>query len=223
MAVSLSTIFSPESIGPAWEILGKLVLGIVLGGVIGWEREVHGRPAGVRTHMLLVLGVTLISEVSKNFGGADPSRIAAQIVTGVGFLGAGTIMRMGAEVKGLTSAASLWSASGIGLAVSVGGTFIWVAIGATILALITLEVIDKIERRVHPFAHPREMLVCLDERKDVVELLERLEAAGSRVQRILIASTEPDLIINLELTGMREKAIEAAMNTSGAKSAQWSE
>jgi len=90
--------------------------------MVGWEREVHGRPAGMRTHMLLVIGVVLMCEVSRAFSPAgDPARIAAQIVTGVGFLGAGAIMRIGMEVKGLTSAASLWTVTGIGMAVSVGG------------------------------------------------------------------------------------------------------
>src|SRR4051794_37987050 len=110
-------MFSPAGLGILTEILLKSVIALVLAAAIGWEREVHGRPAGMRTHMLLVLGVVLFSEASKAFGSQNPDRIAAQILTGVGFLGAGTIMRMGPQVKGLTSAASIWATAAIGVIV----------------------------------------------------------------------------------------------------------
>ncbi|HXH60720.1 MAG TPA: MgtC/SapB family protein, partial [Fimbriimonadaceae bacterium] len=85
-----SGLFTSGSLAIVMNVLAKLGLGALLGGAIGFERERSGRPAGIRTHMLLVIGVVLFSEVSKYFGGPDQARIAAQIVTGVGFLGAGT-------------------------------------------------------------------------------------------------------------------------------------
>ncbi len=121
----------------------KLVLAVVLGGLIGLERETGHKPAGLRTHMLVCLGAALFTIVSikspEFFPGAktvDPGRIAAQVVTGVGFLGAGTIMRSGGAVKGLTTAASIWSVAAIGLALGAG--YYATASGATILALLVL-------------------------------------------------------------------------------------
>jgi putative Mg2+ transporter-C (MgtC) family protein len=140
--------------GDAWSVLlgALLKLGIaaILGGLIGWERESHGRPAGIRTHMMTVIGVVMFSEVSKHFATGDPTRIAAQIVTGIGFLGAGTILRHGPEIRGLTTAATLWAAAGIGMAVSTGGVYIVIAVAATLLSLFTLEVVERFEKRVNP-------------------------------------------------------------------------
>ncbi len=136
-------------------VFGKLFIAAILGGFIGWEREKRGRPAGLRTHLLLCVGVTLMMLVSEHIFvhyqvyksdsvlRIDPARIAAQVVTGVGFLGAGTIMRFRASVRGLTTAASLWVVSGIGLAV--GSGFILPAVFTTIIAIITLIFLPKVE------------------------------------------------------------------------------
>src|SRR5207248_10519029 len=99
-----------------------LFLAALLGALIGFERERHDRPAGLRTHILVCMGAALITQVSRHLGGVrfDESRIAAQIVSGIGFLGAGTIFRTGSVVRGLTTAASLWVVAGIGMA-SAGG------------------------------------------------------------------------------------------------------
>jgi uncharacterized membrane protein YhiD involved in acid resistance len=132
----------------AWVILLKLGFGAVLGGAIGWERELSGRPAGTRTHMLVVVGVILFAETSRLFSSdGDPSRIAAQIVTGIGFLGAGTILRMGTQIRGLTTAASIWAAAAIGMAVSVGGALLIVAPIATALTILTLTLVERLEER----------------------------------------------------------------------------
>jgi putative Mg2+ transporter-C (MgtC) family protein len=100
----------------------RLVLSLIFGGIVGFERETSGRPAGLRTHLLVCMGSTLITIVSiTGFPfTADPARVAAQIVSGVGFLGAGTIMKEGLSIKGLTTAASLWVVAGIGLALGTG-------------------------------------------------------------------------------------------------------
>ena len=119
----MEEILSAESFGVAATVLLKLGIAVFLGAVIGFEREKHGRPAGLRTHMLVALGVTLFCLVSSSYKGADPTRISAQVVTGIGFLGAGTILRLGAEVRGLTSAASIWATSAIAMAVARGGPF----------------------------------------------------------------------------------------------------
>lgn len=128
------------------EVVGRLLLAGLLGGVIGLEREVLGRPAGLRTHILVSVGSALIMILSvHSFGSGDPSRLAAQVVSGVGFLGAGTIMREGASVRGLTTAASLWVVAGIGLAAGVG--FYYAAALATLLVYFSLQALNKVEHQ----------------------------------------------------------------------------
>lgn len=135
------------------EVIKRLVLAAIIGGLIGIEREVHNRPAGLRTHILVTLGSTLIMLVSidglyrvgDGIMTSDPYRLAAQVVSGIGFLGAGTIMKTGNSIKGLTTAASLWVSAGIGLAIGTGyylGGIITAAI-----VLITLMSLGFIERK----------------------------------------------------------------------------
>jgi putative Mg2+ transporter-C (MgtC) family protein len=105
------------------QITIRLVLALLAGGIVGIERERHDRPAGLRTHILVCLGSTLITLISIDMAGesADRTRIAAQIVTGIGFLGAGTIFRAEGGVRGLTTAAGLWVVAGIGMGIGAGG------------------------------------------------------------------------------------------------------
>jgi putative Mg2+ transporter-C (MgtC) family protein len=102
------------------DVICRIVMAFVLGGIIGWERERHGISAGIRTYGSICLGACLFSIVSANIPGADPSRVAAQVATGVGFLGGGVIFRQGNYVSGLTTAATLWATAAIGLAVAFG-------------------------------------------------------------------------------------------------------
>ncbi|MGC8942734.1 MAG: MgtC/SapB family protein [Caldisericia bacterium] len=106
------------------DITLRLLISIILGALIGIERERRNRPAGLRTHVLVSLGSALFTitsiQFSKMYGGVDPSRVAANIVTGIGFLGAGTIMREGLTVRGLTTAATIWVSSAIGLSCGMG-------------------------------------------------------------------------------------------------------
>ena len=105
------------STGDQLEILGRLVLAGFLGAIIGLERELRGYPAGIRTIALVALGACLFTDVSRLMGGDD--RVAAQIVTGIGFLGAGVIFREGYTVRGITTAATIWSAAAIGMAIAI--------------------------------------------------------------------------------------------------------
>lgn len=202
-------------------VLLKLGIGVVLAGCVGWEREMHGRPAGVRTHMLLVLGVILFSESSRHFGG-DAGRIAAQVVTGVGFLGAGTIMRIGAEVKGLTTAASLWATSGIGMAVSLGGPFLLVAIAAVGLSLITLVWVDRIEERFLVRSKDKILRLTVDTRTDAFGLLEHLSLQhGLKVRSVHVVSTEPNVVVDIEVRGSTEGLLERTLPLHGVQRASW--
>jgi putative Mg2+ transporter-C (MgtC) family protein len=124
----------------------RLALGLVLGAVIGFERELHRQPAGFRTHSLVSLGAALFTIVSAfGFPGsaADPTRIAAQIVSGIGFIGAGTILQYRGHIRGLTTAASLWSVAAVGTAAGAGLAIL--AVMATVLILVVLSLLDRIE------------------------------------------------------------------------------
>lgn len=131
----------------------KLVLACVLGGIIGYERESMHRPAGFRTHILVCVGAALVMVTSEFIFNkyyprvnADPARLGAQVISGIGFLGAGTIIREGFNVKGLTTAASLWAVSCVGIAVGIG--FYEGAIAATVLIYITLLLLRKMEKSI---------------------------------------------------------------------------
>ncbi len=119
------------------ELIARLALGFVLSGIVGLEREVSLKPAGLRTHILVGLGSTLLTILSsQGFPDSDRSRIAASIVVGIGFLGAGTIIKTEEKVIGLTTAATLWIVSSIGMAV--GSGYYLLAIAVTILAFLVL-------------------------------------------------------------------------------------
>lgn len=129
------------------EIVFRLLLAAFISGIIGIEREISNRPAGFRTHMLVTLGATLIMLISVDvFADSDPGRLAAQVVSGIGFLGAGTIMRTGNNIVGLTTAASLWVCAGIGLAIGAG--YYVGAIATTVIILIILMSTGLLERTI---------------------------------------------------------------------------
>jgi putative Mg2+ transporter-C (MgtC) family protein len=132
------------------QIALRLLLAVVLGGLIGLERQLHKRNAGLRTHILVCLGSCLIMltsiyvfDIYRGVAEVDPTRIAAGVITGIGFLGAGTIIREQEGVRGLTTAASLWVVAGIGLAIGCG--FQKAALYASLLALIALFALRYLE------------------------------------------------------------------------------
>ncbi len=135
------------------EIILRIFISAAIGGLIGIEREVHNRPAGLRTHVLVTVGSSLIMLISIDGfnslgpeGLGDPARLAAQVVSGIGFLGAGTIMKTGNTINGLTTAASLWVSAGIGLGIGAGYYLASVATGA--IVLLTLMSLGSLEKKV---------------------------------------------------------------------------
>ena len=132
-------------------LTARLVLACILGGVIGYERESTNRPAGFRTHILVCVGSALVMITSefiferyRGMTNIDPARLGAQVISGIGFLGAGTIIRDGFNVKGLTTAASLWAVSCVGIAAGIG--FYEGAIVATLIIYLTLIVLKRMEK-----------------------------------------------------------------------------
>jgi putative Mg2+ transporter-C (MgtC) family protein len=144
-----------------FELLGRLLLAAVLGGAIGAERELNDQAAGLRTHMLLTIGACLFTLVSAyGFGGGlgtDPSRLAAQIVTGIGFLGGGAIVRQGLTVKGLTTAASIWATASVGVAIGAGSYVL--GIGGTLLVVGTLFGLRRLSNLLQRWGVSREEYV----------------------------------------------------------------
>lgn len=135
------------------EIIKRIVIAAVIGGLIGIEREVNNRPAGLRTHVLVTLGATLIMLISidgfNSLGPdrlGDPARLAAQVVSGIGFLGAGTIMRTGNNINGLTTAASLWVSAGIGLGIGAG--YYVGSLATAVVVLLTLMTLGSFEKKL---------------------------------------------------------------------------
>lgn len=133
-----------------WEMAMRLLLSCILGGFIGYEREAHHKAAGLRTHILVSIGSCLIMVLSfkiynsvEGLTNADPARLAAQVVSGIGFLGAGSIIKDGPTVKGLTTAASLWVVAGVGLAI--GSGYYMGALMTTGLVFVTLTILSRFE------------------------------------------------------------------------------
>jgi putative Mg2+ transporter-C (MgtC) family protein len=163
------------------QMAGRLCLAGLLGGLVGLEREMHSQPAGLRTHMIVSLGSCLIMLVSIHMtdlsgGKSDPGRIAAQVVAGVGFLGAGAIMRSGLSVRGLTTAACLWTVAAIGLAV---GSGYWrAALVTTFLTLVATVVFQKIERK---FSKGKSIRRFVIHAKDSATLVAKLEEIMSQL------------------------------------------
>jgi putative Mg2+ transporter-C (MgtC) family protein len=145
------------------ELLGRLLLAAVLGGAIGAERELNDQAAGLRTHMLLTIGACLFTLISAfGFGrgvGTDPSRLAAQIVTGIGFLGGGAIVRHGLTVKGLTTAASIWATASVGVAVGAGRYLL--GVGGAVLVVGTLFGLRRASSALQRWGVSREELVLV--------------------------------------------------------------
>lgn len=176
----------------------KLLLSALAGGLVGLEREKHGRPAGLRTHLLVAVGACLMMLVSEaiflKFGGEpgsgvvrlDPGRIAAQIVTGIGFLGAGVIIKEGLSVRGLTTAACLWLVAGLGMAFGIG--LFGPALLTTALSLASLLFLKRLETAIDKDRYLHLTVVAARE-PDPYPQLERLFAA----QQMRITDLEAEL------------------------------
>lgn len=135
-----------------WLDFLALVAALVLGGAIGFERELRGKAAGFRTNILISLGSCGFTIISTSLSGAEPGRVASQVVTGIGFLGAGAIIHSGIGVHGLTTAAGIWIVAAIGMAC--GAKMFLLAVAITFLSLAVLFLLPFIERRINKFQPP---------------------------------------------------------------------
>ncbi len=189
------------------DIVYRLLAAALLGGLIGLEREYHHQPAGLRTHIILALGsglamclsILIATTFAPDFKG-DPARLAAQVITGVGFLGAGAILQMGPTVRGLTSAASIWTTAIIGMAAGAGHYVI--AVAATLLVVIALSLVDVIEARFFGNATIAAGKVVLHDKPGVVRQFEQaVKQAGvkMRIQRITKDEIKETIVFNISV------------------------
>lgn len=177
----------------AWQLeaMGQLVIAAVLGGAVGLEREFHGRAAGFRTHLLVCVGSCLVMILSLHFervfGHAsgqgpiriDPARLAYSVMGGIGFLGAGAIIKSGITIRGLTTAASLWCIAAIGMAC--GFATYTLAIFTAALVLFSLLVLNSIERHVEGHWYKIIKVTCEDNPDEIEKVARILEAGGVRI------------------------------------------
>lgn len=154
---------------PLYEIFIRLAAALVAGGAIGFERERGSQPAGLRTHMILALGAALVMILSINMGiefNSDPARLAAQVVSGIGFLGAGAILRFGFNVKGLTTASTLWTTAMVGLAVGYG--YYLVSLFAVFIMLMVLTLVERFEKKFVRINVIRTIVVDVQDREGII-------------------------------------------------------
>jgi putative Mg2+ transporter-C (MgtC) family protein len=179
------------------EISIRLLLALILGGLVGYEREQANRPAGFRTHILVSLGSALVMVMAEYMTryyhtlDIDPTRLGAQVITGIGFLGAGTIIRNGSSVRGLTTAASIWMVSCIGLAAGTG--FYFGALLATAFTFLTLISLKQIERRLAKEKGSMTLTVMLTHyNNDVGQVLEQISIRSLQVHHVEIQPDDPE-------------------------------
>ncbi len=213
-------------------IVFRLLLSTVLSGLIGWERERHGRAAGLRTHILVGTGATLVMVTSIQMaleagnGVIDPSRMPAQVISGIGFLGAGTIIRHRASIVGLTTAASLWAVAGVGLAIGAGSY--WAAFWTTGLVLAALQLLTRVQHSMIRKDWNRTLSVEL-ERGDA-DQLERIEhilsEARTDIKNLHIHRKDDGLIeyqvrLTLPTVEGHTDVINQLMRLEGVKTVNW--
>jgi putative Mg2+ transporter-C (MgtC) family protein len=218
------------------EILLRIGLAAVLGGAIGLERELREREAGLRTHMLVSVGAALFTLVSayawtdwrfSSESGVvfDPTRIAAQVVTGVGFLGAGAIIRQGLSVRGLTTAATLWVVAAIGMATGAG--YYAAAAITTVLVLVSLWPLRILAYRVSVRFRPEEgrLAVDLPAGASAVSVLEAVEGAGAIVHSLEFEEEgdrrRVDLRVRIERGRSAAGLIDALTRAHAVTGARW--
>jgi putative Mg2+ transporter-C (MgtC) family protein len=220
------------------EVLLRVALAGVLGGAIGAERELRERGAGLRTHMLVAVGAALFTLVSAYGWGDfrfstpagivfDPTRVAAQIVTGIGFLGAGAIIRQGLSVRGLTTAATLWVVAAIGLAAGAG--YYSAAVITTVLVLVALWPVRVAAYRLFSRIRPQQARLVVELRagETGAPVLEVLERAGIRPTQLEFEeeSGRRRVALELELPGPRAQTLVVArlMEREEVLGAEWAE
>ena len=185
------------------DLMLQLGLAVILGGAVGLERELGGKPAGLRTNILICMGSVLYTKLSISLGVAgDHSRVAAQIVTGVGFIGAGTILHARGAVVGLTSAATIWVVAAIGVALGAGLAL--EAVGTTLFVIVVLQGLGRIEKVVERHSTVSRLLVHAKPDPNPIEDLETVvRRTGVDIVSQETRRENVDLVVEFELRGAK--------------------
>ena len=215
-------------LAPWATILAQLCVAVVCGGLIGFERESVDRPAGFRTHVLVCVGSAVYMLVSIAVSGDyyDPGRIAAQVASGIGFLGAGTIIKQGSVVKGLTTAASLWAVAGIGLAAGYGKSATGIALLGTLVVYLSLRSLKSLERCLER-CHQYSVSLTLEDPRNQLDWVQQLLTEHNLDVRSLIihdnAEGSGELAISGRVDHQRhlEEALKALAQRKDVESLQW--
>lgn len=190
---------------PIADLIIRLTIAAFIGGAVGFERETQGQAAGLRTHILVAIGACTAMLVSLYMPElfpkyTDGGRIAAQVISGIGFLGAGAIIRYGATVRGLTTAAGLWAVSGTGLAAGAG--MYKVAAIAAVLVLLSIHVLDVLKKTFIQETFVREFTVTMEDQKGIVGTLESLlEEQGVDMKHVSIRHLLNEDLVEVSIRG----------------------
>ncbi|MCK5534063.1 MgtC/SapB family protein [bacterium] len=214
------------------EILTRIILSFLFGILIGWERETHGRVAGLRTHVLVCMGANLFMLVSqhmfflyRNVAAVDPSRIAAQIITGIGFIGAGTIMQAKFSVRGLTTAASLWVVAGIGMAIGSGCYF--AAFITEALVLFTLLLLWRLEHFFQRDWYKTIYISGVGDGEQLEKIKQVLKESDGKIQNCIIEKEKITKKIKIEINVKFRKVkfdknlVDELINIEGVEKIRW--
>lgn len=218
------------------DLVLRVVLSAVLGGVVGLERELRDQPAGFRTHMLVSLGAALFTLAGAYVGGIssrggvrvqlDPTRVAAQVVTGIGFLGAGAIIRHGVNVRGLTTAASLWVTAAIGMAVALG---LWLGAVATVVTtVVVLYGMKRLESRMFHRLKADHLGLAIEALPQfrLSDLTGCVESCGGRVESVKVRTDSKghhEVAVTLTAPPKgRTEVVEALTRLEGIAQVDWS-
>lgn len=238
MPLPLSSEVTTLPVGFEWT---PIVLAILLGGAIGFERELHGRPAGLRTHMLVCLASTLLIFASRVLPHVplgdestarivlDPNRLAAGIVTGIGFLGAATVIRAGDIVRGITTGATVWTVAGLGIVIGQGEYAI--ALVGTVGVIVVLAGLDPLTRRIAPVIYRRLTVTGIGSEMQTLStsVATILEKHNIRVQDLSGSrgsAEEPfELVFHVRLRNLRQapEMLQEISSVSGVKRVDWSQ
>jgi len=184
----------------------KMVVAVIAGGAIGFERQIAGKPAGLRTNILICVGSALLMDLSVHIGAVwgngmvgDPARLAAQVVTGIGFIGAGTIMQARGTITGLTSAATLWVVAAIGL--TAGAGFFVEALGATLTVMAVLAGLGRLEHGLLRVRRSMNVTVRTKPGVTVEWLREQMAVDGLEIVQVLQFDHPTDRVFELRVKG----------------------
>jgi len=183
----------------------KLLLAVVCGGAIGLEREATGKPAGLRTNILISVGSTLITIVSASVAHevGDPGRIAAQIVTGVGFIGAGSIIQARGSITGLTTAATIWAVAGIGI--SIGAGLPMLAVWGTVVILACLTLLRRFDPDAIGGKKHFSIEITAQRSSSVSEILQVLDTGNFSVEETELVKHDDRLVVSLSCNANRSR------------------